>query len=287
MSQETEMHSVPSTADKHAAAHHGWVHHRGHFSVALIFAAVGICAAVGLGSGDWYTVEASAYVSPQTAITGALSSSVANGLNKAEWGSVFVTSYFGLRMGYACEGPQTTVSFSSNLASQGFGNQACFPYTYRSKLLAFQNFQANSNDSGQQSKAGDAITAYQHLIGSSSIIISLLALTIVICALQFLGSASVAFGHGETRFNKLPGRVALVIAIICEALVLIFWITIFPYAYFYGQEPLLMWGVPFSYDVYHTLGLGFSIQIAGLLVGLFGLIGYPADAVVIKSGNSV
>jgi hypothetical protein len=292
---ETELQSVPSTADKKQAdANCGpWIKNQSHFNVALVFAAIGIAAAVGLGSGDWYTMEASAFLNPNSTVAGQFPVPVGSPLFPrvavTDIGSVFVTAYYGLRMGYVCNGPQTHISFGTNVASQGAGQQLCAPFTYRSKLVAFQNLHDQVTDSTTQQRAFDAITAYNHLLGSSGIIVALLALCVVICGLQFLGSASVAFGHADARFNRLGGRAALVIAVIIEALVLIFWITIFPYNYFYGQEPLLMWGAPYSYDVYHSIGVGFSIQIGGLLVGLAGLLAYPADAdaVVMKQGARV
>jgi len=108
-----------------------------------------------------------------------------------------------------------------------------------------------------------------------------------LCAAScFFANASVAHGWGENRLNKFS-KVGLVVAIICLALALIFWITIFPYQYFTNNEDLLMYGAPYSFDIYHTLGLGFSILIAGLLVGLAGLIMYPNTVVVGKQGNTV
>jgi hypothetical protein len=263
-----------------AASRYSWVQHRGHFAASLIFAAVGIAAAVGLGSGDWYVAEASFYQYPGN------TTNPENGFNPSFLGGEFITAYFGLRMGYVCNGPQSAISFGSNRAAQGSngGVQFCLPYTYRSKMVAFQNLKDSSTDGTVQGKAGDAVTAYFHLIGSSGIIIALLALTVVICGLQFFGSFCLAFGWGESRFTKLPPKVTLIIAIILEALVLIFWITIFPYQYFSNIEYLLAWGAPYSYDVYHSLGTGFSIQIAGILVGIAGFIAYPADAVVMKQG---
>jgi len=225
----------------------------------LIFAIVGICAAVGLGSGDWYCVEAS---------SAPLSSPVL--------GSVFQTAYFGLRFGYFCAAPQSTLPYGSNSQNNGFGTSQCLAYTYRSKYLAAQF--AHDNDVVQSDKdaAGNAATAFYQLIGSSGVITALLALAVVICGHQFF--INICKAHGVAAAPaRVPAKISLVLAIILEALVIIFWVTIFPYNYMYNQEINLLPGVS-SYDTYHSLGLGFSIQIAGLLIGLGGLFSFPKDA---------
>jgi len=225
--------------------------------VALLFAAVGICAAVGLGTGDWYLVEAS-------------SSSSSLGTT----GSTFNTAYFGLRFGYFCNGPQSTVPYTSLSQNNGFTSTPCVPYTYRSQYLAAQYIHdtAPGATDAQKSAASDAMTAFTHLIGASGVITALLAVAVVIAGHQFLVNISRA--HGYAASAKVPGKISLVILIILEALVIIFWVTIFPYNYFYNQEQNLLPGVT-SYDTYHTLGLGFSIQVAGLLIGLAGLFRFP------------
>jgi len=247
-----------------------WFTNRSNAFVALLFAVLGIAAAVGLGSGDWYIVEASSYGGSATTPSG----------------PTFTTAVFGLRLGYVCNGPQAPIAYGTNSASEGFGTQSCTPYTYRSKYLYFQwvHDENNAATSTQKDAASDAVTAYQHLIGASGIILALLAIAVVIAAHQFF--VHVFTAHGVWAPSLISGRIALVILIILEALVLIFWITIFPYKYFYDQEATAFGTGVASYDTYHTLGLGFSIQIAGLLVGLFGLFMYPKDVVTLKQ-NSV
>jgi len=245
---------------------------RANAFVALLFGLVGIAFAVGLGSGDWYVVEFSSYGG--------------TGVSPVGLGGQFLPNVYGLRMGYECNGPQTAISYGADQATQGTngGVQTCIPYTYRSKYLYFNWVSSNSQASGQQqSAANDAVTAYTHLIGASGIILALLGLGVVIAAHQFL--VHLFGAHGVYAPAFVPGRISLVILIIIEALVLIFWITIFPYNYFYNQEGN-EFGSPSSvasYDAYHTIGLGFSIQIAGLLVGLYGLFNWPKDIVVLTN----
>jgi len=249
--------------------HRAWFVNRSNAFLALLFAAIGIAAAVGLGSGDWYVAEASTYIGSATVP-----------------GSYFKTAVFGLRLGYFCNGPAEPVPYGSNGANQGTGVEACYPYTYRDQWLAanwVKNGNSGANDD-QKSAADDAMTAFTHLIGASGIITALLVLVIVIAAHQFF--VNLFNAHGVSTPLGFSGRISLIVLIILEALVLIFWITIFPYKYFSDQEPNLVPAGTNHYDVYHTLGLGFSIQIAGLLVGLFGLFYFPKNVVVLKH-NSV
>jgi len=282
MATETvEMSSVTSNAAANTATVcRPWFANRANAFVALVFALVGIAFAVGLGSGDWYVVEFSTYGG---------STVVPAQFSPGSFLVTFSTNVYGLRIGYQCFGPQTAVSYGANAATQGTngGLQQCVPFTYRSKYLYFNWVSGNSQaTSDQTSAANDAVTAYTHLIGASGIIIALLGLGVVIAAHQFL--VHIFGAHGVYAPGVIPGRISLVILIILEALVLIFWITIFPYNYFYNQEGN-QFGSPSavaSYDTYHTIGLGFSIQIAGLLVGLYGLFSFPKDVVVLKA-NSV
>jgi len=280
MATETvEMQRV-STTPAVVAAHGGFgynplcVTNRGNCAVALIFAALLCCAAVGLGSGDWYTIEAS-WINP-----------VAGGPFP---GSNFNTAVFGLRVGYYCNAPASIVPFGGKYASSaGPGALTCLPYTYNSKIAYYQNLHDDTTVTDQTTinNAGDATTAYRHLVGSSDIIIALLAIAIVLTGIQFLANILLAYGWG-VPFRAFPGKITLVVVIILEALVLIFWITIFPYSYFHDQEPNLALGAPRSYDIYHTLGLGFSIQIAGLLIGILALFWYPRDVIVVKQTTVV
>jgi len=289
MSETHEMRTIP--ADAQLAYKHVWIHNRGHFVAALIFAIVGIAAAVGLGSGDWYVVEASTYQKPGWLPTAVTAPGFPGSL-ATDFGSTFVTIYFGLRMGYICNGPQaSSVPFATNIAPTGFGFEFCSPFTYKSKYIAYNVLESDPNaapgfDPNLKNNAGAAVTAYYQLMGSSGIITAVLAVAVVVCAALFLANAGSAHGWGDFRLTKFS-KIGLVVAIICIALALIFWITIFPYQYFTNNEALLMYGAPYSYDIYHTLGLGFSIQIAGLLVGLAGLIMYPNTSNGGKQGNTV
>jgi hypothetical protein len=270
------MHTVTTPGNAVVARPYGgwnnWVPNRGNCAVALIFALLGICAAVGLGSGDWYVIEAS-WLNPTDAAFFP--------------GSSFNTAVFGLRMGYYCRGPQSTIPFASNRANQGDGVMICQPYTYTSQAVYFQNVADDNNVPGStQDDAKDRVTAFKHLIGSSSIIIALLAVIIVLAGLQFIANLLLACGWGSP-FRTFPGKISLIVIIIAEALILIFWITIFPYKYFHDQEPNLALGAPRSYDVYHTLGLGFSIQVAGLIIGILSLFWYPRDVVIVKQTTTV
>jgi len=243
-----------------------WVKNKGNLAIALLFATIGIAAAVGLGSGDWYSVEASAYneVGVANSFNG---SSVAS-----EFGSIFNTAYFGLRFGSYCYGPQTSFPDGSNQAAQGLGVQLCIPYTYASKYIAFQTVANDPKSTPDMvSSALDASTAYRALMGSSGIIFFLLAATVLISGWNFFLHIVVAHGWDAPMRTRLPVRFILGLVVVMEALVLILWITIFPYNYFYGQENLLMYGVQYDYDVYHVFGVGFAIQIGAFLVGLVGL----------------
>jgi len=197
---------------------------------------------------------------------------------------LFLTAYYGLRLGYFCAGPQSTLPYTSLSQNNGFSNVPCSAYTYRSKYLAanYAHDAIQGTDSASQTAKDsftDSSNAYYHLIGASGIITALLAVAVVISAHQFFVNA--AHAHGIAAPHHIASRLSLVILIIIEALVIIFWITIFPYTYFYNYEPTLL-NVP-SYDVYHTIGLGLAIQFAGLLVGLFGFVSFPKDIVVLKN----
>jgi len=263
-SETVEMSSVSNT-NKAIAANSFFVNRSNAF-VALIFAIVGIAAAVGLGSGDWYAVEAST-ASPISVTIGGIT-----------FPANFNTQYYGLRLGYTCFAPQSTLPYGSTQENSGFGASTCIPYTYRSVYLAANNVHDNAPSGPVQDQAGDTATAFYHLIGASGVITALLALAVVIAAHQFLVNASHA--HGIQFPQHISGKISLVILIIIEALVIIFWVTIFPYNHFYNYEPTLLPGAG-TYDTYHTIGLGFAIQFAGLLVGLFGLFRFPTDTVVL------
>jgi len=245
-----------------------WFANRSNAFVALIFAIVGIAAAVGLGSGDWYAVEAST------------STPVSVATLDGTFVTTFNTQYYGLRLGYTCYGPQSTIPYGTTQENSGFGASPCFPYTYRSMYLA-ANYQNNNLPSGPaQDAASDSSVAYFHLIGASGVITALLAVAIVIAGHQFL--INILHAHGVQFPQRISGRISLVILIILEALVIIFWVTIFPYSHFYNYESTLLPGAS-SYDTYHTIGLGLAIQFAGLLVGLFGLFHFPSADAVFKN----
>jgi len=222
MATETvEMSSVTSNAAANTATVcRPWFANRANAFVALVFALVGIAFAVGLGSGDWYVVEFSTYGG---------STVVPAQFSPGSFPVTFSTNVYGLRIGYQCFGPQTAVSYGANAATQGTngGLQQCVPFTYRSKYLYFNWVSGNSQaTSDQTSAANDAVTAYTHLIGASGIIIALLGLGVVIAAHQFL--VHIFGAHGVYAPGVISGRISLVILIILEALVLIFWITILP-----------------------------------------------------------
>jgi len=202
-----------------------------HLFAALIFAAVGVCAIVGLTQGDWYSVEAS--VAPST----------------------ITTQYFGLRFQYICNGAATPIV---GIPGQFAPANPCTAGTYTSLRKAADV----ANDNSQRD-------AYDQLIGAGGIITALLAVLIVVCVLGFKSNifalrGRYSFGWKPHRF--LLSRVLIIIALILEFLVLIFWITIFPYAYFQNYENTF----PNNFIFYHTLGTGFAIQIAGFLLALYG-----------------
>jgi len=248
----------------------GWFYNwwsTGHAFIALVFLIVGIAAAVGLGSGDWYTVEASTSDGSVGTYPGYLS------------GSYFATASYGLRLGYFCQGPAGTITSGGN--SNNNGEYPCIPYTYRSKYL-YYNYQCNNlNGAPDVNNVCDGSTAFFHLIGSSDIIIALLALVVVISAHQFLHNAFASSGVG-LFYGRFSPKISLLAVIVLELLVIIFWVTIFPYTFLYNHERYLIPSGVSTYDIYHTLGIGFSIQIAGFLVGLWGLFWFPKELIIIK-----
>jgi len=261
----------------------GWFYHwwnTGHAFIALVFALIGIAAAVGLGSGDWYVWEASTaevfnlpsgtYGGPYYYNGGALS------------GSYFATAYYGLRYGYVCSGPASPISSGANHNDNNYNGQPnCAPYTYRSKYLYFDNACSNLNGANDVYNVCAARTAFFHLIGASGIIIALLAVVIVISAHQFLHNAFASGGVGLV-YGRISPKISLVIVLVLELLVIIFWVTIFPYTFVYNSELALVPAGVATYDIYRTLGVGFAIQIGGFLAGLWGLFWFPKELVIVR-----
>jgi len=209
-----------------------------HLHAAFVFLVTLVCAIVGLASGDWYAVERSTVSSAGIPL--------------------ILTNYFGLRLSYLCTGPATPIPAVPALYSPvGY----CNAFTYRA-------LKANAQDTNN----GDANDSYDQLIGASGIITAMLAVLILV---SFIGLRSnimalrwryLSFGYPGPRF--LVSRFLMVVAFVLELLVIIFWVTIFPYKFFQNIEN----ASPSTVIFYHTLGLGFAIQIAGLIIAFLGMI---------------
>jgi len=218
----------------------------GYVVIGLLVAFIGAAAATGLGQGDWYAVEMST-ASPS-----------------------FRTWYFGLRLYYECQGfpaqpiPATPGWWYTNtlLTVPTVTNGPCTATTYASALAA--------SDSGS-----DAEKAFRQHVGAGAIILTLLAGLVIAAAFAVVASFISAFNAihyfvESTDFYVTIVKTFAFVAIVINSLVIIFWITIFPYAYWYGiyasqpetRTPNL--GTTF----YYPLGVGFAIQIASLFASI-------------------
>jgi len=229
-----------------------------HFFAGFIMLGIAIAAAVGLAQVDWYVIES-------TVPTGA-----------------YVTWYLGLGSLLSCPTPAGYVIAHGNIGPSsvggaGAGAAGCVLYRYNSLYKDSADF------------GSDDQRYFFHLLGASSIITALLAL---LCLLGFVGAMLnfVAAFHrhyrvwADNKGSHHRGAKSLMwISLIIELLVIIFWVTIFPYTQWFGQRDNLGNGSHFTpvgstvnsltsgFDSYWTLGSGFILQIVGFFLALLGV----------------
>jgi len=211
----------------------------GHLTACVLSLAVGAAAAVGLGRYDWYTWENNFY---------AFGGAVTTGYQSISWG---------LRSQTACPFPAYT----------RFDVAVCTQDTYQAAIHYFNN---NANHG--------AVVAYKHLQGAGAIIIVLLSIILFFAVLGAVYNFVVAFHRTETYYDPWVVRprhrsahIVLWIMAILEFLVIIFWITIFPYRWVFDNVRPNINGGSGDYVTYETIGVGFAIQIAGLILAIIAI----------------
>lgn len=248
MSTETELKTVGApTARTVVTATYVSRHHA---LASLLWAAVAVAAAVALGQGDWYVRQLTDY------------------------SGNYVTYYYGLKNVVMCTNPAVAAPAGS---TQNFiGNTALFTCNG----LFGTSVQRNYNAIALADKTEEEQTAMFHLIGAGNIIIVVLSFAIVFAALAALINLQYAFRYeNEAHDAATEGRhhrgsqVVGLLAFICEALAIIFWVTIFPYAYARDQEngtaPI---NANPGFIAYLTIGTALGIQIGGVFVALLALV---------------